>query len=71
LTRILDRDSFELHTGSGKYIIYIGTATEIHREGRTLLRHELAEQQSLVVRGTVAAGPKDECSIGAKSVEVR
>jgi hypothetical protein len=71
LTRIMDRDSFELHTGSGTYTVYIGAATEIHRGGRDLPRNELAEQQSLVVRGTVAAGPKDECSIGAKSVDVQ
>jgi hypothetical protein len=67
----MDRDAFELQTRSGTYTVYIGAATEIHRGGRSLLRQDLAEQQTLVVRGTVAAGPMDECSIGAKSVEVQ
>ncbi len=71
LTRVIDRDSFELHSGSRTYTVYIGSATEIHRGGRNLPRNELADQQSLVVRGTVAAGPEDECSIGAKSVDVQ
>ncbi len=71
LTRIIDRDAFELHSGSLTYTVYIGAATEIHRGGQKLPRTELAEQQSLVVRGTVAAGPKDECSVGAKSVDVQ
>jgi hypothetical protein len=71
LLRVIDNDSFELESGPWTYVIYVGTATRIHR-GRTILElAEITDRQTLVVKGSVAAGPEGECSVGAKDIEVR
>lgn len=71
LLRVIDNDSFELESGPWTYVIYVGAATRIHR-GRTLLEiADITDNQALTVKGSVAAGPEGECSVGAKDIEVR
>ena len=69
LSRIIDNDSFEL-LGSARrsYVVYVGSATRLKR-GSTLVAYSaLREGLGILVKGTVAAGPEDECSIGAREV---
>jgi hypothetical protein len=71
MVRVIDNDSFEMQSGPWTYIVYVGTATHIHRGGTVLALADIAENQALTVKGTVAAGPEGECSIGAKDVDLR
>ncbi len=69
VVRIIDNDSFELQSGLLSYVVYIGSATRFRGSRQTLQRSDLRENQSLTIKGTVAAGPEDECSIGAKEIQ--
>ena len=69
--RIIDNDSFEFQSGPWTYIVYVGTATRMGRGGKKPRVSDFRENQALEVRGTVAAGPDDECSVGANQIEVR
>jgi hypothetical protein len=69
LSRIIDNDSFEL-LGSDRrsYVVYVGSATRLKRGSTLVAYNALREGLGVLVKGTVAAGPKDECSIGAREV---
>jgi hypothetical protein len=71
MIRVIDNDSFEMQSGPWTYIVYVGSATRIHKGGTVLALSDIAENQAMTVKGTVAAGPKGECSIGAKDVDLR
>jgi hypothetical protein len=71
MIRVIDNDSFEMQSGPWTYIVYVGSATRIHRGGTVLALADIAENQAMTVKGTVAAGPEGECSIGAKDVTLR
>ncbi len=72
LSRIIDNDSFELQGSDRRsYVVYVGSATRLKR-GSTLVAYSaLREGVDIFVKGTVAAGPEDECSIGAREVILR
>lgn len=70
LIRIIDRDSFELRSGPRNYVIYPGSATQFHGSSTVTGSSDLRVGMTLVVEGTVAAGPKGECSLGARDVHV-
>ena len=72
LSRIIDNDSFEL-TGSDRrdYVVYVGSATRMKRGSSLVANSALREGLGILVKGTVAAGPEDECSIGAREVIVQ
>jgi hypothetical protein len=73
VVRVIDNDSFELQSGPWTYVIYIGSSTRMGRgsAGKILRVGDLGKNQALLIRGTVAAGPDDECSIGASRIEAR
>jgi hypothetical protein len=71
MIRIIDNDSFEMRSGPWIYVVYVGTATRIHRGRTVLVLADIPENQAVTVKGTVAAGPEGECSIGAKDVDLR
>ncbi len=68
---IIDNDSFKLQSGPWIYTVYIGSATRLHRGRAAIQQSQLEEGQPVTVKGTVAAGPEGDCSIGAKEVELR
>ncbi len=70
IVRIIDNDSFEFESSTRSYIIYVGTATRLHRGGTSLHYGDLKKSLRLSIKGTVAAGPVGECSIGAKDITV-
>jgi hypothetical protein len=67
--RIIDNDSFELQSGLVSYVVYIGSATRFRGSRERLQKGDLRVNQSLTIKGTVAAGPEGECSIGAKQIQ--
>ena len=71
ILRVIDNDSFELQSGPWAYTVYIGSATRIHRGLATIRKDQLKRSQPVTVKGTVAAGPEGDCSIGAKEIELR
>jgi len=71
ILRIIDNDSFELQSGPWAYTVYIGSATRIHRGLANIRKDQIKESQPVTVKGTVAAGPEGDCSIGAKEIELR
>ena len=72
LSRIIDNDSFELVWSDRRnYVVYVGSATRVKRGSRLVTSSALREGLGILVKGTVAAGPEDECSIGAREVIVQ
>ncbi len=72
LSRIIDNDSFELFGSDRRnYVVYVGSATRVKRGSRLVTSSALREGLGILVKGTVAAGPEDECSIGAREVIVQ
>ena len=72
LSRIIDNDSFEL-LGSDRlsYVVYVGSATRLKRGSAPVAYSALGEGLGILVKGTIAAGPESECSIGAREVIVQ
>jgi hypothetical protein len=68
---MIDNDSFELESGPWTYVVYVGTATRIHRGRTALALADITDGQTLTVKGSVAAGPEGECSVGAMDIEIR
>ena len=71
LARLIDNDSFELFLNLKSYVIYIGKATQLRRGRVVMEKSDLRPGQLLSVEGRVAAGPKGECSIGARRIQVK
>lgn len=72
LTRIIDHDAFELQTSNRQiYVVYVGTATRLQRGSTRFDYADLEKGMRLLLKGTVAAGPEEECSIGAKEITVQ
>lgn len=71
IVTLIDNDSFELRSGPWTYTVYIGSATRLHRGRETIDKNQLKEGLPVTVEGHVAAGPKGDCSIGAKEIELR
>ena len=71
LVRLIDNDSFELLSGRNSYVIYMGKATRLRRGSVSLRKRDLQPGQVLSVEGRVAAGPRGECSIGARQILVK
>ncbi len=69
VVRIIDNDSFEFLSGLRSYIVYLGSATRFQGSGARIQNRDLRQNQALTVKGTVAAGPEDDCSIGAKEIQ--
>ena len=72
LSRIIDNDSFEL-LGSDRrsYVVYVGSATRLKRGSALVAYSALGEGLAILVKGTIAAGPENDCSIGAQEVLVQ
>lgn len=69
--RVLDNDSFELSTDERNYVVYAGRATVLRRSPRGRITfHELESGMRVSVKGHIAAGPEDECSVGATEIVV-
>jgi hypothetical protein len=71
LVRLIDNDSFEILSGRNSYVIYMGKATRLRRGSVSLRKSDLQPGQVLSVEGRVAAGPRGECSIGARQILVK
>jgi hypothetical protein len=71
MRRLIDNDSFEMQSGPWTYVVYVGTATRIHRGRTNLELADITDNQTLTVQGSVAAGPDGECSIGARDIAIR
>jgi hypothetical protein len=72
VTRVIDHEAFEFQTSDRKtYVIYVGTATRLQRGTGRMEYADLHRGLRLLVKGTVAAGPHEECSIGAREITVQ
>jgi hypothetical protein len=69
VVRIIDNDSFELETSERRrFIVYVGTATKLRPSGGRISARDLKPNERVRVRGVGAAGPEDECSVGAREI---
>jgi hypothetical protein len=71
VTRIIDREAFEIEGEDRRlYVVYVGSATRLTQGSVSLDYADLLKGMRVNIRGTVAAGPEDQCSIGARQITV-
>jgi len=72
ITRIIDHDTFAICGDEGAlYVIYVGSATRLTPEATALQYADLTQNMRVSIRGSVAADPAKQCSVGARQVVVQ